>query len=86
MRGKMTGKVSEHSFSIEMDSRDSLSNVSLSNKMGEGVLVQGELGRLVDLAIIEDVTLEVRGEKGTLRLDMSRDEVRKLLAEKKNPG
>ena len=86
MRGKMTGKVSEHSFSIEMDSRDSLSNVSLSHKKGEGVLVQGELGRLVDLAIIEDVTLEVRGEKGTLRLDLSRDEVRKLLAEKKNPG
>jgi hypothetical protein len=79
----MTNKVSEHSFSIEMDSRDSLSNVSLSDKKPEGVLVQGELGGLVDISIIEDVTIEVRGENGTLRLDLSRDEIKELLREKK---
>jgi hypothetical protein len=75
----MTPKVSEHSFSIEMDSRDSLSNISLSDKTAEGVLVQGELGDLVDLDLIEDVTLEVKGDKGTLRLDLSREEINRLL-------
>jgi hypothetical protein len=79
----MTNKVGEHSFSIEMDSRDSLSNISLSDKKVEGVLVEGELGKLVDVALIEDVTLEVRGEKGTLRLDLSKEEIGKLLHEKK---
>jgi hypothetical protein len=75
----MTHRLEEHSFSIEMDRRDSLSNVSLSDKPIEGVLVQGELGELVELTLLEDVTLEVRGVKGTLRLDISREEIASLL-------
>ncbi len=76
---KMAPKKTEHSFSVEMDSRDSLHNVSLSDKKVEGVLVQGDLGKLVDLVLIEDVSLEVRGTKGTLRLDLTRDEIDRLL-------
>ena len=78
----MTHRLEEHSFSIEMDSRDSLSNVSLSDKPIEGVLIQGELGGLVELTLLEDVTLEVRGVKGTLRLDISREEIASLLKDK----
>ena len=78
----MTHRLEEHSFSIEMDRRDSLSNVSLSDKPIEGVLIQGELGGLVELTLLEDVTLEVRGVKGTLRLDISREEISSLLKDK----
>jgi hypothetical protein len=80
----MTPNAKEHSFSVEMSSRDSLNNVSVSDSPFEGVLIQGELGGLVGITIIEDVTLEVRGDKGTLRLDLTRNEMANLLQDKKD--
>jgi hypothetical protein len=70
----------EHSFSIEMRSRNSLSHISLSDRSAEPVLIQGELGGLEEVCLLEDVTLEVRGAKGILRLDISREELVKFLA------
>jgi hypothetical protein len=78
----MSPKRTEHSFSIEMDSIDSISNLSLSDRKTEVVLVQGELGKLIDLSLLDDVSLEVKGSKGTLRLDLSREEINDLLGSK----
>ena len=75
--------IDEHSFSIEMRSRNYLSNVSLSDRSTEPVLIQGVLGGLKEICLQEDVTLEVRGSNGTLRLDVSREELEKLCAHPK---
>jgi hypothetical protein len=75
----MERRMEEHTFSIEMKSRNSLSNISLSDRSAESVLIQGELGGLEEVCLLEDVTLEVRGAKGTLRLDISREELVKFL-------
>ncbi len=71
--------VDEHAFSIEMKSKNSLSNVSLSNRAAEPVLIQGELGTLEDVCFQENVTLEIRGSKGIFRLDIDRQEMEKYL-------
>ena len=76
----MERRVEEHTFSIEMNSRSSLTNISLSDKSAEPVLIQGELGKLEEAYFQEDVTLEVRGTKGILRLDVGREELERLLA------
>jgi hypothetical protein len=76
----MERRVEEHTFSIEMKSRYSLSHISLSDKSAEPVLIQGELGGLEGVYLLEDVTLEVRGVKGTLRLDISKEELEKFLS------
>lgn len=76
----MDRSVEEHSFSIEMKSRNSLSHVSLSDRSVEPVLIQGELGGLEEVCLLEDVTLVVRGVKGTLRLDIGSEELGRFLA------
>jgi len=76
----MERRAEEHSFSIEMRSKGSLSHVSLSDRSAEPVLIQGELGALEEVCFHEGVTLEVRGEKGTLRLDINKEELETLLA------
>jgi hypothetical protein len=76
----MKRRVDEHTFSIEMKSKSSLNHISLSDISAEPVLIQGELGRLDEIYFQEEVILEIRGSKGTLRLDISRKEIEKFLA------
>ena len=76
----MERKIGEHTFSIEMRSKNSLKHISLSDRSVEPVLIQGELGGLEGVYLLEGVTLEVRGVKGTLRLDISKEELEMLLA------
>ncbi len=78
----MEHKKEEHTFSIEMVSKSSLSNVSITSKSTEPVLIQGELGRLLNVCFQENVTLEITGVKGVLRLDIDRQELETFLARK----
>jgi hypothetical protein len=75
--------VEEHTFSIEMKSKNSLNHVCLSDISAEPVLIRGELGMFDEINFYEDVTLEIRGSKGTLRLDISREELETLLRARK---
>ncbi len=76
----MDGRIEEHAFSIEMKSKNSLNHISLSDRSVEPVLIRGELGGLEDVCLQEDVTLVVRGVRGTLRLEISREELVRFLA------
>jgi len=40
------------------------------------------LGELEELSMIEGAVLEVRGSKGALRIDLSEDELRKMLSDR----
>ena len=73
----------EHAFSIEMKSKKHVKHISLSNKSHEHVLFEGSLGELEELSMIEGAVLEVRGANGVLRIDLSEEELRKMLSQKK---
>jgi len=79
---RMGGREAEHAFSIEMRSKEHLRKVALTDG-GLGVLIEGFLGELEDISIVEGVILEIKGSNGTLRIDLEECDVRKALSKKK---
>lgn len=51
----------------------------MSNESHDRVLFEGYLGKLVEVSMVEGAVLEVKGENGVLRIDLSEDELRKSL-------
>ena len=72
-----------NSFSVELKSKKYVTSVSLSDKGRAGILFEGGLGELEDIGISEDAILLIRGGNGTLRVDLTEGELRKMLAKKK---
>jgi hypothetical protein len=66
----------ERSFSIELKSKTSLKNITLNNDSREKALIEGTIGRLERVEFVEDTVLEVMGEKGVLRIDISENEIK----------
>ncbi len=64
-------------FSVELKSKVSLKNVTLTNGGHENVLVEGTIGRLQRAEFAEDVILEVVGDKGVFRINLSPNEITK---------
>ena len=65
-----------------MKSKKHVKNISLSNESHEHVLFEGFLGALEELSIVEGVMLEIKGANGILRIDLTEDDLRKMLARK----
>ncbi len=79
----MEGENIEHAFSVDMNSKKHVRHISLSNESHERVLFEGVLGELKDLSMVEGVVLEIKGANGILRIDLSEEEIRKMLFQKK---
>ncbi len=77
-------KVREHTFSIEMESKNSLKSIKLSEGTQDSVLIEGSLGSLQEVALHDDALLEVRGTQGTLRLDMNKQTLESCLKKKED--
>ncbi len=75
-------KKGEHTFSIEMGSKRSLSHVSLSDE-SEGVLIKGELGKLQKITHEEVLMVKIIGDLGVLRIDLTEEELGKMKKEVK---
>jgi len=75
----------ENGFSVEMKSRENLDTISFSEKT-DGVLVEGTLGRLEELGMFEEAVLIVEGTKGTLRVDLTPDDLRKIMRREVKSG
>ena len=73
----------DHSFSIEMKLKKHVRHISVSNESHDRVLFEGSLGELEELSMVEGALLEVKGANGVLRIDLSEDELRKMLFHKK---
>ena len=69
-------KGKERSFSVELKSRASLTNFTLGEGSQENVLIEGTLGRLQHASLSDCIVLEVVGEKGVLRINLTKDEIR----------
>ena len=76
-------KRKKHAFSVEMKSKEYIKTISVSDDSQEGVLIEGFLGKLEELGMVEEVILEVKGLNGTLRIDLDEEELRKMLDKKK---
>ena len=75
-------KKREHTFSIEMGSKRSLTHVSLSDE-SEGVLIKGELGELQKITHEEGLMVKIIGDLGVLRIDLTEEELGKMKKEVK---
>ncbi len=79
----MDDRCDEHSFSIELKSKNHIKNITLTNKIQNRILIEGSLGRLEEITLIEGRVMELKGANGTLRLDICEDELMQLLKPKK---
>jgi hypothetical protein len=70
-----------HVFSVEMKSKNHVKSISISNEARDGVLFEGDLGDLEEVAFIGGSMLEVRGTNGVLRIGLGEDETRKLMSQ-----
>lgn len=61
-----------------MKSKDNLEKISIIDGI-DGVLLEGNLGELVSLVLLESSLLEFRGTNGVIRLDVLKSELLKIL-------
>ena len=73
----------EHSFSVEMKRKSHVRRISVSDDAHERVLFEGSLGELEELSMVEGAVLEIKGVNGVLRIDLSEDELREMLSQKR---
>ncbi|MGD0804960.1 MAG: hypothetical protein ABSA11_12910 [Candidatus Bathyarchaeia archaeon] len=69
----------EHAFSVEMKSKAYIKNISISNEAHDRVLFEGSLGELTKISIAEGDVLEIIGVNGTLRVDLSEEQLSEVL-------
>lgn len=66
-------------FSVEMKSKDQVRSISISDEGHDRVLFEGDLGRLLEVSIIECSALEMVGENGVLRIEIEEDVLQRVL-------
>jgi hypothetical protein len=71
-------KVEKHAFSIDLKSREYLKLIAIPNDTGDNALIEGFLGELEAIDLVEGVMLEIRGTNGTLKMDLKEEELNKL--------
>lgn len=71
------------SFSLELFSRNHIKRVALPDGSGDRLIIEGNLGRLTDLELVEDILLEIIGVSGKMRIDITRKELEMVLNNKK---
>ena len=67
----------ERFFSVELKSKVNLKNVTVNESSQENVLVEGTLGKLQHAEFADGVVLEVFGNKGVLRVNLTIDDIKK---------
>jgi hypothetical protein len=66
-------------FSVEMDSKKHVRNISISNQTHDRVFFEGDLGGLLEASIVEGSALEMVGEHGILRFELDENVLRRVL-------
>jgi hypothetical protein len=66
----------ERFFTVELKSKVHLKNVTLTNRGHENVLIEGTIGELKQAGFAEGIILEIVGDKGVLRINIAREEIK----------
>jgi len=72
----MEKMLNERFFSLELKSKANLKNITVNNDRNENVLIEGTIGQLQRAAFVESVILEIVGDNGVLRINLSQDEIK----------
>lgn len=67
--------MSRHSFSIEIKKLDHIANIQLCNDQKDKVFIEGDLGEQVRIEFIEGVLLQITGNNGVFRMDLTENEL-----------
>ena len=70
-------------FSVQLKSKDFVKSLSVSHDGRRDVLIEGVLGELDELEVIEGSVLRIKGTSGTLLVDLAEGELRKALSKKR---
>ena len=73
-----------HSFSIEMASKSHINMISVSNEPNGEVMFEGELGGLIQIEFIEGIILQITGDNGVFRIDLTEKELSHGLSKKQS--
>jgi hypothetical protein len=65
-------------FSLEMKSKDYLDKISILDSR-YGVLIEGDIGDLINLSLHEDKLLEIQGTNGVLRVELTRTNLSEVI-------
>ena len=71
-----TQQKNERFFSIELNSKQQIKNMSMTEGKKENTLIEGTIGNLIEATFTEGIVLEVTGTKGKLRLDLQAKEIK----------
>jgi hypothetical protein len=71
-----------HGFSVELKRKNHVRSISISNTDREGVLLEGTIGQIEELDILEGTVLQIKGTHGTIMVDLCEDKLRALLEKK----
>ena len=69
----------KQTFSVTLDSKEQLKNVSLTEDLYQKVFIEADLGILKQVKFTEGLLLEIIGTKGVLRIDMPEELIRKAI-------
>jgi hypothetical protein len=75
--------VGKHTFSIELKSKEYLKRVAIPTEAEDNLLIEGFLGELEEIDLVEGVMLEIKGANGILRMDLKEEELNTLLKKRK---
>jgi hypothetical protein len=68
-----------NTMSVEIKSKNHVKNIVVSNDAHDKVLFVAELGELLELSFIDDEVLQYVGTSGTLRVDLKKETLCKIL-------
>ena len=68
----------DRGLTAEISSKRYVKNVSISNEAHDRVLFEGVFGELLELYMVEDKVLEIKGTEGTLRIDVTKQELARI--------
>ena len=67
-----------HTFSIELKSKEYLKLITIPNDVEDTVSIEGFLGELETLSLVEGVMLDIQGTNGSLKMDLKEEELKRL--------
>ena len=73
-----TKKAEKHTFSIELKSKEYLKLVAMPNGAKDNVLIEGFLGDIEVVDLVEGAMLEIQGTNGTFKMDLKEEELNTL--------
>lgn len=71
-------------FTAEISSKRYVKNVSISNEAHDRVLFEGVFGELQEVYMVDDRVLEIKGTEGTLRIDVTKQELARIFEKRQD--